>query len=268
MNRVIASNAPHMPYSLPVGNIYNSENMQRLSVKQVLNEDQPPLGTQFKSYQLNQASNYWTLDPFQYSITKFRYNLPNVKSNELGETDFKNKPGLIYKDVDFEKILPSYTQVKKSVNDFRAFDYHRFEANEGYFNPNESVDNTDLWYYGSSKNARTNGLGVAGPSLNVQEVKHIIFPEPQRGGLDTKNLAKYSWSNFTPTPSASWESQNNFSINNDKNCRFFDYNTGYTTDRTQESFNNVYNFDSNYCRNIGISGPYEGSMPFNPNNVS
>ena len=28
-------------------------------------------------------------------------------------------------------------------------------------------------------------------------------------------------------------------------------------------FEEAYKFDSNYVRNIGIAGPYEGSMPFN-----
>ena len=43
-------------------------------VEEQLVPNQPPLGTQFKSYELTAASNYWTLDPFQYSITKFKYN--------------------------------------------------------------------------------------------------------------------------------------------------------------------------------------------------
>ncbi len=43
-----------------------------------LNPNQPPLGTQFKSYELNKAINYYLLDPFQYSITKFNYANPKV----------------------------------------------------------------------------------------------------------------------------------------------------------------------------------------------
>ena len=269
MNQVVASNADYLPYSLPKGNMYNSENMQRGSVEAELNEAQPPLGAKFKSYQLNQASNYWTLDPFQYSITKFNYNIPSKPHQppqpDNSAQDFKNNPGLIYRNVDFETLLPTFTQTKKSANDFRAQDYHRFEANDGYFNPKESINNTDLWYYGAADNARNNGTGIAGKTLNVQETRHIIFPEAQRGGLDTKNLTKYSWSNYTPvTNSVSWESQQAFAVNNDSNCSFFSYNTGYTKDRTKEPFENVYRFDSDYCRQIGISGPYEGSMPFNP----
>ena len=208
----------------------------------IFQENQQPLGTKFQSYELTKAINHYTLDPFQYSITKFDYNFP-TKPHSKGFNDFKNDPGLIYKDIDFEKLLPAYTQTKKSVNDFRAQDYHRFEANNGYFNPKESIDNSDLWYYGAAQNAQTNGLGIAGAPLNVQEVKHIIFPEPQRGGLNTQNLAKYS------------------SIQHlgDK-CEFFDYNLGYKTERKF----NPYQFDSNYCRDIGISAPFEGSMPFNP----
>lgn len=269
MNQVVPSNSNYLPYSLPKGNMYNSENMQEGSVQNELKQEQPPLGTKFKSYQLNQASNFWTLDPFQYSITKFNYNIPSKPKQPPSQVqELKNDPGLIYRDVDFEKILPSFTQTKKSVNDFRAQDYHRFEANDGYFNPKESLDNTDLWYYGASQNARNNGFGFAGKALNVQELNHIIFPEPQRGGLDTKNLAKYSWSNYTPvTNTESWESKQAFAVNNNSNCEFFNYNTGYTQDRTTQPFENVYQFDSNYCRKIGISGPYEGSMPFNPGKI-
>jgi hypothetical protein len=280
MSKVVPYDAPSMPFSLPKGNIYNSPNMQRKTVSEVLDKNQQPLGTQFKSYELNQASNYWTLDPFQYSITKFQYNFPDGRSvnvnpqNSASPSEFKNDPGLVYHGVNFEKLLPSFTQVKKSANDFTAMDYHRFEANEGYFNPKESVNNTDLWYYGACDNARTNGFGIAGVPLNVQELNHIIFPEPQRGGLNTQNLTKYSWSNFKEqrgkeyVESCSWEGQNIKSVNNDQNCQFFNYNSGYNTDRNTLPFNKVYNFNSDYCRNIGISGQYSGSMPFNPKAVN
>jgi len=262
----VAYDAPHMPYSLPRGNDYNSPNMVRGTVSQQLEENQQPLGTQFKSYQLNQASNYWTLDPFQYSITKFDYHLPNGKSTDSvasssGSDIYKNDPGLVYKNVNFEKLLPAYTAEKKSVNDFPAQSYHRFEANDGYFNPKESLDNSDLWYYGADNNSRTNGLGIAGAPLNVQEVNHIIFPEAQRGGTDSRNLTKYSWNNNMPTESQPLK------VNNDKNCQFFNYNSGYSTDRNEQPFNNVYNFDSDYCRQIGISPEYTGSMPFYPKKI-
>lgn len=249
---------------------FNSPNYNNGTVSEQLNPNQQPLGTQFKSYELNQASNYWTLDPFQYSITKFDYNLPGHQKSQPGvdSKDFKNDPGLIYKDVDFEKLLSNYTAEKKSVNDFPAQSYHRFEANNGYFNPQESVNNTDLWYYGSENVASKNGIGVGGAPLNVQEVNHIIFPEPQRGGLDSRNLTKYSWSNTTTKDSGSWEHQNKVSINNNQNCQFFNYNSGYNIDKNNQPFDRVYNFDSEYCRNIGINGPYEGSMPFNPNKIN
>ena len=42
-------------------------------VEEQLVPNQPPLGTQFKSYELNKAVNYYVLDPFQYAITKFNY---------------------------------------------------------------------------------------------------------------------------------------------------------------------------------------------------
>jgi len=255
---VLASDESYMPFSLPQASMYNSPNKSRVSDQ--LQENQSPLGSQFKSYELTQAVNYYTLDPFQYNITKFDYNFPTKPKTEGGNpSDYKNNQGLIYKDIDFEKLLPAFTATKKSVNDFPAQSYHRFQANEGYFNPRESVDNSDLWYYGANNNARTNGLGIAGAPLNLQDTKHIIFPEAQRGGTDSRNLTKYSWSNFTQ-PS-------DIKTNNNNNCQFFNYNTGYTTDKTQQPFNNVYRFDSDYCRNIGISGPYEGSMPFNPDKI-
>jgi hypothetical protein len=240
-----------------------SPNMTTTTVSQQLAEDQPPLGTQFKSYQLNQATNYYLLDPFQYSVTKFDYNLPGgIRAQPSGEVDnsndYKNDPGLIYRGVNFEKLLPSYTSARKSVNDFPAQSYHRFEAGNGYFNPQESVDNTDLWYYGADK---TNGIGAAGAALNLQEVNHIIFPEAQRGGTDSRNLAKYSWSNFTPPQNVSWESQGGIkSVNNETNCEFFNYNSRYNG--YKQPFDKVYSFDSDYCRDIAISGPFEGSMPF------
>jgi hypothetical protein len=230
-------------------------------VEQQLNVNQQPLGTQFKSYELNKAVNYYLLDPFQYSITKFDYNIPgkesvNTDCQTFDQKDFKNDPGLVYKGTNFEKLLPAYTSTKKSVNDFPAQSYHRFLANEGYFNPNESIDNSDLWYYGAEKNKNAN-IGLSGAGLNVQELQHIIFPEPQRGGLNSTNLAKYSWANTYTTPNESWGSQNEKSVNNDTNCEFFNYNT-----HRPVSFNKVYSFDSNYCRYIGINPPHSGSMPF------
>ena len=244
----------------------NSPNVHTPSSSDIIDqlaENQQPLGTQFKSYELNAASNYWTLDPFQYNITKFKYNLPNAPSDDgdviVNKKDFKNDPGLVYRDVNFEKLLPAYTATKKSVNDFPAQSYHRFLANDGYFNPNESTDNTDLWNYGADKIGMASG-GLGGAALNVQEVNHIIFPEPQRGGLGSRNLAKYSWTN-TPatTDNNSWGSQNFQEVNNRNNCEFFNYNSN-----TIKDFDKVYSFDSEYCRNIGINGVYEGSMPFNP----
>lgn len=262
MNKPIAFDAPNMSFSLPTGNF-----MQKGSVSDELSENQAPLGTQFKSYELNQAANYWTLDPFQYSITKFDYNLPNRQSDESGivvnPDNFKNDPGLIYKGIDFEKLLPSFTQTKKSVNDFPAQSYHRFLANDGYFNPTNN--NNDLWYYGASNNARISDVGIAGAQVNVQEINHIIFPEAQRGGTDSRNLTKYSWSNLqTNSGSDSWESKIAIPVNNNKNCEFFNYNSGYLN----EKMPNVYSFDSNYCRSIGISPQFSGSMPFNPDKVN
>lgn len=225
--------------------------LEYLNVEQELIPDQPPLGSQFKSYELSKAPNYWVLDPFQYSITKFKYNnnaLGQTDNNSTGchvvdQSDFKNDPGLIYKNVNFEKLLPAYTSTKKSVNDFPAQSYHRFLANDGYFNPRESIDNTDLWYYGASNEFKNNG--ISGAQLNQQEVNHIIFPEAQRGGLNTSNLAKYSWN----------------SVNN-LDCQFFNYNSHYSNNQKNNNVDKVYSFDSNYCRNIGISSNEQGSMPY------
>ena len=220
--------------------------------------DQKPLGTQFKSYELTEAQNFWTLDPYQYSITKFSYKLPGDIPNESGNE------GLMYKNIDFEKLLPSFTGTKRSVNDFPAQSYHRFLANDGYFNPKESLDNSDLWYYGADQIARQTDA-LAGAPLNVQEINHIVFPEPQRGGLDTRNLTKYSSTPQTVNGNTSWESENYIPVNNDSNCVFFNYNSRNTR---PTQLDKVYSFDSNYCRDIRISGPYEGSMPFNPKSIS
>ena len=270
-NNVIAYDAPHMPFSLKNIN-YNSPNMVKGTVAEELSPQQPPLGSKFKNYQLNQAVNYYTLDPFQYSITKFDYSLPNGNST-VSAAESQNSyagesnAGLVYRGINFEKLLPSFTATKKSVNDFTAQSYHRFEANNGYFNPMESVDNTDLWYYGADDNARINGYGIAGAPLNVQEVNHIIFPETQRGGTNSKNLAKYSYSNFTEERDGSWEGRNINGVDNNQNCQFFNYNSGYTTDRNAIPFEKVYSFDSDYARSIGINAQYTGSMPFNPTKI-
>jgi hypothetical protein len=229
-----------------------------------------PLGAQFKSYELNAAINSYLLDPYQYAITKFDYANPAVVPGSIEEKNLKALPqnkvdmnGLTYNGVDFETLLPAYTASKKSENDYSAESYHRFLANDGNFNWNEGRDNTDLWYYGASNIARNNN-NIAGAPLNVQEVNHIIFPEAQRGGLDSTNLAKYSWSNTSAfTDKTSWEAQNAKAVDNNRNCQFFNYNNTYSTDRNSAPFDKVYSFDSNYVRKIGISGPTSGSMPFN-----
>jgi hypothetical protein len=250
----------------------NTQNFPPASVKNTLKEDQQPLGTQFKSYELNGAINYYLLDPFQYSITKFDYRLPDGKQtnqdSSVNSGDFQNNPGLIYKNVNFDTLLPAFTATKKSVNDFPAQSYHRFLANDGYFNPQEGKNNTDLWNYGADEIMQKNNL-VGGAPLNVQEVNHIIFPEPQRGGTNTQNLAKYSWTSKLPQKdTTSWESINYTPIDNNQNCSFFNFNNGYTSssdsfkNQFNKSFDKVYSFDSNYCRDIGILGPKSGSMPF------
>ena len=106
---------------------FDSTNVSKPTGNEVISQLQPnqqPLGTQFRSYELNKASNYYTLDPFQYSITKFKYNIPGASNASpadglnkivVGKNDFQNDPGLVYKDVYFERLLPAYTSTKKSV---------------------------------------------------------------------------------------------------------------------------------------------------------
>jgi hypothetical protein len=246
---------------------FNSQNYSPSTVSEELQPNQQPLGTKFKSYEQNQAISYYLLNPFQYSITKFDYSIDQnapKNPNTVSQNDFKNDPGLVYKDVDLEQLLPTFTAEKKSANDVPAQDYHRFMAGNGYFNPRENENNNkDLWYYGSQEIAMHNGFGVAGPGLNVQEVNHIIFPEPQRGGLNSQTLVKYSWENTNYHHNPSWESQNIESINNEQNCKFFNWNGKYN-DPTPTPFDKVYTFDSDYCKKIGIEGPLSGSMPYRP----
>jgi len=244
---------------------YNSPNYPPESAINTLEENQQPLGTLFKSYELTSAINHYTLDPFQYNITKFDYYLPNGNPTADNQT---NNSALKYRGVDYDTLLPTFTAVKKSANDVTAMDYHRFLANDGYFNVKEGTDNKDLWFYGADQISQRNNL-VGGAPLNVQEYQHIIFPEAQRGGTNTQNLAKYSWTSKLPQrDTTSWEAINYTPIDNSQNCEFFNYNRGYTTssDSFKNQFNNsfekVYSFDSNYVRNIGISPPDQGSMPY------
>ena len=240
--------------------------------------DQNPLGSRFKSYELPGAINHYILDPYQYAITKFDYANPKVVPGVESTFDTNNilknitdPKGLIYKVINIEKLIQAYTASKKSENDYTAGSYHRFEANDGYFNPLEATDNTDLWYYGASNIARNNN-GTSGAVLNVQEANHIIFPEVQRGGLNSTNLAKYSWSNTQEYKNKeSLEAQlfnknHPNGIDNNQNCQFFNYNNSYSNDKNAVLINKVYSFDSNYTRKIGISSPTSGTMPYPTNN--
>jgi hypothetical protein len=211
-----------------------------------------PLGLKFKSYELTKATNEYILDPYQYKITKFNTSLPN--SPMLQQRPVQG--GLQYNSVGFDALLPTYTSVKRSENDLTAQDFHRFEANSGFFRPTDS----NLWYRGADIIATNTGLG--GKALNVQEEQHIIFPEAQRGGINSKQLVKYSMtSTKAPVRGTDWESQNALPVNNNENCKAFSYNARYSPNINQP---NPYKFDSNYCRSIGISRPDEGSMPLPP----
>lgn len=178
----------------------------------------------FNKYSLGESPVHWILDPVQFQVKPINYD----KGTDSDNYRFEHTG------------ISEYTKVKKSVNDLRAQDYHRFQANEGFFNPREGTDNTDLWYYNST----------GGPALNVQEYRHIILPEAQRGGMNTAQMVKHSW-------------------NDPGRCEQFNYNTrnNYKPGPgLPDSINNVYQFDSNYLRSIKTMNTREGSMPY-PDNV-
>jgi len=183
----------------------------------------------YSKFALNQSTNKWILDPVQYQIGHINFN--NGQNFAEGNRVSENEP--------FEHtMIPEYTKVRKSTNDFRSQSYRRFEANNGNFNPNEATDNTDLWYYGGD-------LG-GGKAHNLQEYQHIILPEVQRGGLNTTNMVKYSW-------------------NDSDKCKIFNYNVKNNEvpgPGLGDSVNNIYSFDSGYTRSIGIQNQREGSMPY------
>ncbi len=207
------------------------------------------LGTRFPDHELTRAVGTYVLDPYQYSITKFEWSSGHQQPE---------KDGLVYRGVNFEKLLPEYDLDRRSAKDYRAQDYHRFLSNDGFFKPDENEYSNTLWYNGANRLAQQNGY--AGAGLNVQEERHIIFPEASRGGVDTKNLAKYSWSNVQPNQSGSWEYSNSpaMGVNNESNCEFFSWNKNTYSD----DYSKIYSFDSNYLRNIGIIRPETGTMPY------
>ena len=167
-----------------------------------------PLGTLYNTYTTTKAINEWVLDPHQYSITKFKF------SNKLqGSSE-----GLIYSDVDLKSFDSEYDLDRRSSKDISALSYRRFTNGNGDF----EIDNKNLWYHNNT----------GGAKLNVQEPKHIILTESQRGGLNTSNLVKYS------------------SLYNDT-CGNFNYNNRYSSG--MESQFNPYVFDSEYCKKIKIS---------------
>jgi hypothetical protein len=172
----------------------------------------------FNKYTLGESPVNWVLDSVQYQVKPINYSVPT--DNERFE----------------HTGISEYTKTKKSINDLRAQDYHRFQSNEGFFNAREPTDKSDLWYYRST----------GGPALNVQEYQHIILPESQRGGLNTNQMIKQSW-------------------NEPGRCNQFDYNTrnNYNPGAgLPDSIGSVYQFDSNYLRSIKTISPREGSMPY------
>lgn len=203
----------------------------------LLNDD-VPLGMKYynNSTHITEAINDYLLSPYQYSITRFDFdgNNKHIIDNGL-KYNTNGTNGLNY-------LRATNTKVNRSENDFSAQSYDRFESDDGEFNPLQTtLNNKDLWNNGANLIKRDFGLG--GADLTPQVTEHIIFPEVQRGGLNSTSLAKYSW--------------NNELINNDENCKFFDYK--YSNSRK------VVFHDSDYVRKIGISRPDSGSMPFNIN---
>jgi hypothetical protein len=203
-----------------------------------------PLGIKYYSTtELTKATNAWILDPYQYKITQFDFKIPG---KELSLKDHTQDPGLNYNITG--DLRCTNTAVKRSEKDITALSYHQFLSNDGYFNPQQDVfHDSELWYYGASD--IRNKTGIAGPQLTPQRLEHIIFPEAQRGGLNTTILSKYSTVNKPEVISKiSWENQNAKVVNNDV-CRFFKF------PRQERS---VYDFDSNLIRSMDIG---DGTMP-------
>jgi len=133
-----------------------------------------PLGTQFNSYELNTAINYYLLSPYQYSLNKPLY------FTQTGTALDGVTYGMQYSSTYYDVLLPTDTGAKKSVNDYPSQSYNRFQSGDGEF----STTNDKLWY----KEGSING----GVGLNPQETEHIILTENNRGGLNTSQFIKYS----------------------------------------------------------------------------
>ena len=165
------------------------------------------------------------LDTLPYPATK---GTPQPPTELSAEQDESNVRWPLQKFLDTgNTMLPYYTRTLRSANDFSGESFGRFESGDGFFNPQQTSQNASdrLW-----------------APLDVQQTRRIIQSESQRGGLHTQQMIKESW--------------------NTPHCGDFQWNSKYS--RGDPKFNQVYKYDSNFCRSIGISSQQQGSMPFPP----
>ena len=171
------------------------------------------------------VSTLTNLDTLPYPYTKGDI-VEVSKLTQQQEDDNKRWP--LQKFLDTGKsMIPYYTRTTKSANDFSGESFGRFESGKGFFNPGQTSMNSagELW-----------------APLDVQQPRRIIQSESQRGGLHTQQMIKESW--------------------NTPHCRDFNWNSKYSSGDPR--FNQVYKYDSDYCREIGISSQHQGSMPYPP----
>lgn len=150
---------------------------------------------------------------------------PSTKLSPEQKKDNKQWPLQKFLDTG-RNLLPVYSRTLRSANDFSGLSFGRFESGDGYFVPGQTTLTSQVW-------AKT----------DVQQPRHVILPEAQRGGLHSRQLVKESW--------------------NTPNCRDFSFNARYGLG--PRSFNDVYKYNSDYCRGIGISSEQQGSMPYSQN---
>jgi len=153
-------------------------------------------------------------------------NVDSAKSQLTNAQKKNNEQWPLQKFLDTGKsLLPVYSRVSKSANDFSGLSFGRFQSGDGYF---------------SSDQNSTNSQNRIWATTDVQQPRHIIQAESQRGGLHSSQLVKESW--------------------NTPNCTDFSFNSRYMLG--DREMNEVYKYNSNYCRNIGISSEQQGSMPY------
>ena len=72
-----------------------------------------------------------------------------------------------------KSLLPVYSRTSRSANDFSGLSFGRFQQDGGFFNPD--------------------GIPQVWAPTDVQQVRHIIQAESQRGGLHSRQMVKESW---------------------------------------------------------------------------